>query len=287
MAKKQSMIAIVASLITGFLVILACSSNSVNASGVRLFTLCGVLAFLIQWICFTPAWFFHSERFFDLIGSATYLTITIVALIAVPEVDTRSVVLGIMVCLWGLRLGAFLFARVQAAGHDVRFNLMKHDFTWFLMTWTIQGLWVVITSSAALTAITSSNKNSFGWIGMIGVIIWLSGFVIEIVADEQKRRFKLNSSNQHSFINKGLWSWSQHPNYFGEIILWIGVMVVALPVLSGWQYLSLISPVFVFFLLTRISGIPMLDSAARKRWGDDPDFQKYRESTPVLILKRP
>jgi|TARA_B100000959_G_scaffold130265_2_gene136649 steroid 5-alpha reductase family enzyme len=287
MAKKQSMIAIVASLITGFLVILACSSNSVNASGVRLFTLCGVLAFLIQWICFTPAWFFHSERFFDLIGSATYLTITIVALIAVPEVDTRSVVLGIMVCLWGLRLGAFLFARVQAAGHDVRFNLMKHDFTWFLMTWTIQGLWVVITSSAALTAITSTNKNSFGWIGIIGIIIWLSGFVIEIVADEQKRRFKLNPSNQHSFIDKGLWSWSQHPNYFGEIILWIGVTLVALPALSGWQYLSLISPVFVFFLLTRISGIPMLDSAARKRWGDNPDFQKYKETTPVLILKRP
>ncbi len=281
------MIAIVASLITGFLVILACSSNSVNASGVRLFTLCGVLAFLIQWICFTPAWFFHSERFFDLIGSATYLTITIVALIAVPEVDTRSVVLGIMVCLWGLRLGAFLFARVQAAGHDVRFNLMKHDFTWFLMTWTIQGLWVVITSSAALTAITSTNKNSFGWIGIIGIIIWLSGFVIEIVADEQKRRFKLNPSNQHSFIDKGLWSWSQHPNYFGEIILWIGVTLVALPALSGWQYLSLISPVFVFFLLTRISGIPMLDSAARKRWGDNPDFQKYKETTPVLILKRP
>ncbi len=287
MAKKQSMIAIVASLITGFLVILACSSNSVNASGVRLFTLCGVLAFLIQWICFTPAWFFHSERFFDLIGSATYLTITIVALIAVPEVDTRSVVLGIMVCLWGLRLGAFLFARVQAAGHDVRFNLMKHDFTWFLMTWTIQGLWVVITSSAALTAITSTNKNSFGWIGIIGIIIWLSGFVIEIVADEQKRRFKLNPSNQHSFIDKGLWSWSQHPNYFGEIILWIGVTLVALPALSGWQYLSLISPVFVFFLLTRISGIPMLDSAARKRWGDNPDFQKYKETTPILILKRP
>ena len=287
MAKKQSMIAIVASLLTGFLVILACSSNSVNASGVRLFTLCGVLAFLIQWICFTPAWFFHSERFFDLIGSATYLTITIVALIAVPEVDTRSVVLGIMVCLWGLRLGAFLFARVQAAGHDVRFNLMKHDFTWFLMTWTIQGLWVVITSSAALTAITSTNKNSFGWIGIIGIIIWLSGFVIEIVADEQKRRFKLNPSNQHSFIDKGLWSWSQHPNYFGEIILWIGVTLVALPALSDWQYLSLISPVFVFFLLTRISGIPMLDSAARKRWGDNPDFQKYKETTPVLILKRP
>ena len=215
------------------------------------------------------------------------MTITIVALIANTEVDTRTVVLRIMVCLWGLRLGAFLFARVQATGHDVRFNLIKHDFTWFLMTWTVQGLWVVLTSSSALTAITSTDKKSFGWIGMIGMIIWLSGFVIEIVADEQKRRFKLDPSNQHSFINKGLWSWSQHPNYFGEIILWIGIMIVALPALSGWQYLSLISPIFVFLLLTKISGIPMLDSAARKRWGDDPDFLKYRESTPVLLLKRP
>ena len=287
MEKKQSITAIVASLVTGFLIILACSSNGVNASGVRLFTLCVVLAFLIQWICFTPAWFFHSERFFDLIGSATYLTITIIALIAIPEIDTRSVVLGIMICLWGLRLGAFLFARVQATGHDVRFNLIKHDFTWFLMTWTVQGLWVVLTSASALTAITSNHKKSFGWIGIIGIIIWLSGFIIEIIADEQKRRFKLDPSNQHSFINKGLWSWSQHPNYFGEIILWIGVTLVALPALSGWQYLSLISPVFVFFLLTKISGIPMLDSAARNSWGDNPDFLKYKETTPVLLLKRP
>ncbi len=287
MTNKNSVLTIFISLFIAVLIILAGSSGGVNASGIRLFAMCGLIAFAIQWICFIPSWFLHTERFFDLVGSATYVTVTLVALVATPELDTRSIFLGLMICLWGLRLGTFLFARVQAVGHDARFDLMKHKFAWFLMTWTIQGLWVLLTSSAALAAITASERNSFGWIGVIGVILWFTGFVLEIVADEQKRRFKLNPSKQNSFITEGLWGWSQHPNYFGEIVLWAGVSLVALPGLSSWQYFTLVSPIFVFVLLTRISGIPMLDSAARKRWGDDPDFQKYKDSTPVLFLKRP
>ena len=287
MKTRQSVIAIAASICTAFFVVIACSDNGLNASGIKLFALCSILAFLIQWICFIPSWLFHTEKFFDLIGSATYLTITIVSLIALPEVDARSVLLGLMICSWGLRLGAFLFARIKAVGHDARFDLMKYNFAQFLMTWTIQGLWVVLTTSAALSAITSNSKKDFGWIGAIGVITWLLGFIIEIVSDEQKRRFKLDPKNQNSFINRGLWAWSQHPNYFGEIVLWAGVSLVALPALSGWQYVSLISPIFVFVLLTKISGIPMLDSAAKKRWGDDLEFQKYKEVTPVLFLKPP
>ncbi len=287
MTNKNSVLTIFISLFIAVLIILAGSSGGVNASGIRLFAMCGLIAFAIQWICFIPSWFLHTERFFDLVGSATYVTVTLVALVATPELDTRSIFLGLMICLWALRLGTFLFARVQAVGHDARFDLMKHKFAWFLMTWTIQGLWVLLTSSAALAAITAGERNSFGWIGVIGVILWFTGFVLEIVADEQKRRFKLNPSKQNSFITEGLWGWSQHPNYFGEIVLWAGVSLVALPGLSSWQYFTLVSPIFVFALLTRISGIPMLDSAARKRWGDDPDFQKYKDSTPVLFLKRP
>ena len=287
MTTKNSIFAISVSLIAALLIVLAGSSNGVDASGIRLFAICGLIAFGIQWICFIPSWFLHSERFFDLVGSATYLTVTVVALLAVPEIDTRSVLLGLMICLWGLRLGTFLFARVQAVGHDARFNLIKHKFAWFLMSWTVQGLWVLLTSSAALAAITASERNDFGIIGIIGIILWLTGFVIEIVADEQKRKFKLDPSKQNSFITDGLWSWSQHPNYFGEIVLWIGVSLVALPGLSSWQYFTLISPVFVFILLTRISGLPMLNSAARKRWGDDPEFLAYKKSTPVLIPRPP
>ena len=284
MTNKHSIFSIFVSLIVALLIVLAGSSSGVDASGVRLFAICGLIAFAVQWICFIPSWFLHSERFFDLVGSATYLTVAVVSLLAIPKIDTRSVLLGLMICLWGLRLGTFLFARVQAVGHDARFNLIKHKFAWFLMTWTVQGLWVLITSSAALAAITSSKRSDFG---IIGIILWLTGFVIEIVADEQKRKFKLDPSKQNSFITDGLWGWSQHPNYFGEIVLWIGVSLVALPGLSSWQYFTLISPVFVFILLTRISGLPMLNSAARKRWGDDPEFLAYKKSTPVLIPRPP
>ena len=287
MTNKHSIFSIFVSLIVALLIVLAGSSSGVDASGVRLFAICGLIAFAVQWICFIPSWFLHSERFFDLVGSATYLTVAVVSLLAIPKIDTRSVLLGLMICLWGLRLGTFLFARVQAVGHDARFNLIKHKFAWFLMTWTVQGLWVLITSSAALAAITSSKRSDFGIIGIIGIILWLTGFVIEIVADEQKRKFKLDPSQQNSFITDGLWSWSQHPNYFGEIVLWIGVSLVALPGLSSWQHFTLISPVFVFILLTRISGLPMLNSAARKRWGDDPEFLAYKKSTPVLIPRPP
>lgn len=287
MTNKHSIFSIFVSLIVALLIVLAGSSSGVDASGVRLFAICGLIAFAVQWICFIPSWFLHSERFFDLVGSATYLTVAVVSLLAIPKIDTRSVLLGLMICLWGLRLGTFLFARVQAVGHDARFNLIKHKFAWFLMTWTVQGLWVLITSSAALAAITSSKRSDFGIIGIIGIILWLTGFVIEIVADEQKRKFKLDPSKQNSFITDGLWGWSQHPNYFGEIVLWIGVSLVALPGLSSWQYFTLISPVFVFILLTRISGLPMLNSAARKRWGDDPEFMAYKKSTPVLIPRPP
>ena len=287
MTNKHSIFSIFVSLIVALLIVLAGSSSGVDASGVRLFAICGLIAFAVQWICFIPSWFLHSERFFDLVGSATYITVAVVSLLAIPKIDTRSVLLGLMICLWGLRLGTFLFARVQAVGHDARFNLIKHKFAWFLMTWTVQGLWVLITSSAALAAITSSKRSDFGIIGIIGIILWLTGFVIEIVADEQKRKFKLDPSKQNSFITDGLWGWSQHPNYFGEIVLWIGVSLVALPGLSSWQHFTLISPVFVFLPLTRISGIPMLDSAARKRWGDDPGFLEYKEATPVLIPRPP
>ena len=287
MTNIHSIFSIFVSLIVALLIVLAGSSSGVDASGVRLFAICGLIAFAVQWICFIPSWFLHSERFFDLVGSATYLTVAVVSLLAIPKIDTRSVLLGLMICLWGLRLGTFLFARVQAVGHDARFDLIKHKFAWFLMTWTVQGLWVLITSSAALAAITSSKRSDFGIIGIIGIILWLTGFVIEIVADEQKRKFKLDPSKQNSFITDGLWGWSQHPNYFGEIVLWIGVSLVALPGLSSWQYFTLISPVFVFILLTRISGLPMLNSAARKRWGDDPEFMAYKKSTPVLIPRPP
>jgi len=104
-----------------------------------------------------------------------------------------------------------------------------------------------------------------------------------VVADRQKSHFKADSQNDGRFINTGLWSWSRHPNYFGEIVLWIGVAVITLPVLQGWQWLTLISPVFITLLLTRISGVPMLEARADEKWGGQEDYEIYKRSTSVPI----
>ncbi|MBC8187024.1 MAG: DUF1295 domain-containing protein, partial [Proteobacteria bacterium] len=126
-----------------------------------------------------------------------------------------------------------------------------------------------------------------GLVAALGGFLWVAGFAIEVAADQQKRRFRADPSNRERFIRSGLWAWSRHPNYFGEIILWIGIALIALPVLSGWQLATLISPVFVYVLLTRISGIPLLETRAKKKWGKDPDFAAYMRSTPVLFPRPP
>ncbi len=188
-----------------------------------------------------------------------------------------------MVLAWAMRLGWFLFKRISAAGGDSRFDTMKHDWAQFLMTWTLQGLWITFTAGAALAAMTSGEKASFGAVGVIGLVVWLAGFGIEAIADRQKSAFRADPANTGRFITTGLWSRSRHPNYFGEVLLWVGVAIVALPALQGWQYLTLISPLFVYLLLTRISGLPMLERSADKKWGGEPDYEAYKASTPVFF----
>jgi steroid 5-alpha reductase family enzyme len=117
----------------------------------------------------------------------------------------------------------------------------------------------------------------------LGVIVWLIGFAIEVVADTQKRRFRADPANAGRFISTGLWSRSRHPNYFGEILLWSGVALMAVPTLSGWRWVVLISPVFVWLLLTRVSGVPLLEARAAARFGDDLAYGAYVKHTPVLV----
>ena len=155
----------------------------------------------------------------------------------------------------------------------------------FLRVWTLQGLWVFITSVAGITAISSRKIIDPDIFLYFGSLLWIFGFLFESIADYQKRKFR--SENQNQFIQTGLWSLSRHPNYFGEIMLWVGVTLIAYPVLSGWQLCTLISPIFVYVLLTKISGVNLLENRAIKKWGSDPDYMNYLEKTPVLIMKKP
>jgi steroid 5-alpha reductase family enzyme len=284
---RVSIAGIAVALTVGTGVTAAGSSGSLKAGGMSVFAIAAVLAFVINWVVFVPSYRWRTEAYFDLTGSLTYVSVITLSVLASDDLDTRALVVAGAVLIWAARLGSFLFRRVRSDGGDGRFDWIKTDFLRFLMTWTLQGLWVLLTLAAALAVITAEDRESIGAFLIVGMTLWLAGFVIEVVADRQKSTFRADPANEGRFITSGLWAWSRHPNYFGEIALWTGIAIAAIPVLSGWRWLMLISPVFVIVLLSRISGIPMLERRAHKRWGTDPEFRAYTDATPVLIPRPP
>ena len=247
-----------------------------------------ILAFLIQWVAYIPAYVFQTEKFYDLTGSLTYLSVTWYALILASgdfaNANLANTVIVLLISLWALRLGSFLFMRIHKDGEDKRFRTIKPSATQFFMTWTLQGLWVSLCSMCALTAISSDSGVVVNALFYFGLGLFLLGFSTEIVADNQKSKFRSFPENRDKFITTGLWAKSRHPNYFGEIVLWAGIAVMSFSSLEGWQYLTLISPIFTYILLVYVSGVRMLEARADIKWGHDENYKKYKSNTPVLWL---
>ncbi len=283
----QSTVAIAAAVLIGTAMAWAGSDGGDHAGALPVFALCGILAFAVNWAAFIPAVMNRTERYYDLTGGVTYISVILAAVLLSRPLDLRGVLVVAMVLIWSLRLATFLYRRILRAGHDDRFDDLKTQPLPFFMAWTLQGLWVLLTAAAALAVITGGTREPLGVVGMVGITIWAIGMVIEIVADRQKSNFKADPLNEGKFINVGLWAWSRHPNYFGEIVLWTGMAILAVPVLQGWQWATLISPLFVTVLLTRISGIPLLEKKADRVWGGQTEYEEYKRRTPILIPKPP
>ncbi len=271
----------------GVLLALAGSDGSGRLAGIPVFALCVALAFAIQWLAFVPAYLAQSERYFDLTGSFTFLSLALFALAVSEQPDARTVIIALLVACWAVRLGWFLSARIRRDGFDRRFNRIKQDFAAFLMTWSLQGAWVAVSFAPGLAAIAASSRAPADGFLAAGALLWALGFAVEVAADEQKRRFRSQAANAERFIASGLWAWCRHPNYLGEILLWVGIAVAAWPALQGWALLTLASPLFIILLLTRISGVRMLQASGQRRWGDDPEYRDYLARTPVLIPRPP
>ena len=246
-----------------------------------------LLVYIIQWVAFIPAYMFQTEKFFDLTGSITYSSVFIYCIYLATSGDLNwgSLVISILVILWAGRLGTFLFTRIAKDGEDKRFRTIKPDKAQFFMTWTLQGMWVSLCSLCAITGIASDTGIIVNNIFYIGLVMFIGGFAIEIVADQQKTAFRAIPENSNKFITSGLWSKSRHPNYFGEIALWTGVAVMSFSSLSGIEYLTLISPIFTYLLLVKISGVRMLEGRGQKTWGDDEEYIAYMKNTPMVMIK--
>jgi steroid 5-alpha reductase family enzyme len=257
--------------------------GDLRISGWPAMTLLALGCLGIQWLAFVPARLLQTERFYDLTGSLTYIAVTLAAIVTAAAPSGPQWLIAAMILVWAGRLGSFLFRRIHAAGGDQRFDHIKISSSRFFVAWTLQGAWVVMTSCAAVSAILSEQPTAVGTVFAIGAAMWVVGFVIEVVADRQKSRFRADPANEGRFINTGLWARSRHPNYFGEILLWTGIAVMAIPYLSGTQWVVMLSPLFVYALLTRVSGIPTLARRGQQLWGDDPAYQAYLSSTPLLV----
>ncbi len=247
-----------------------------------------LLAYVIHWIAYIPAYVFQTEKFYDLTGSVTYLSVVWFVFLSTYQsisLNFGNLILVLLISIWTIRLGLFLFMRIHKAGEDKRFRTIKTSASQFFMTFTISGLWVTLCSMCALVAISSPEGLVMNALTYVGIILFIIGFGIEIVADNQKTAFRSIEANKDSFITSGLWSKSRHPNYFGEVLLWFAIAVISFSSLEGLQLITLISPVFTYILLVYVSGVRMLEDMNDKKWADDEQYKSYKKNTPMLFPK--
>uniref|UniRef100_K3WFG2 Steroid 5-alpha reductase C-terminal domain-containing protein n=1 Tax=Globisporangium ultimum (strain ATCC 200006 / CBS 805.95 / DAOM BR144) TaxID=431595 RepID=K3WFG2_GLOUD len=248
----------------------------------------------IQWLSAFYAVPKQDERFFDLTGSITFATVSLLAL-ALSSDDGkriwRAYLLTAMVWLWCVRLGTFLYLRIREVGEDTRFAGIRGNPVRFFSVWSIQGLWVFLTALPVLLSLAhSSNDSNVHVLDVVGTSLWVLGYAIEVTADHQKTQFRHDERNKGKFIQSGLWKYSRHPNYCGEILMWIAIFLIAVHTLAHrplYQALAALGPVFVTLLLTKVSGIPLLEKQGDERWGNQQAYKEYKQRTSVLLLWPP
>ncbi|XP_076840705.1 uncharacterized protein LOC143485235 [Brachyhypopomus gauderio] len=243
---------------------------------------CAAADLCVQWGGWTLASALKTEMFFDLAGSGTFILLAHLSRRWGGTSYLRQNIQTGLVTAWGLRLGTFLFLRILKDGQDRRFNKVRGSPGTFFVFWTLQAVWVFVTLLPTLILNTQQRDEPLGLRDFAGWGLWALGFVTEAIADQQKWNFKKDPDNVGRFIQHGLWAYSRHPNYLGEILQWWGLFLSASTVMQGAQHLSAASPLFVWFLLRHVSGIPILEKQAAERWGSEVAFQSYVRNTPLL-----
>ncbi|OAY46540.1 uncharacterized protein LOC110616756 isoform X2 [Manihot esculenta] len=199
------------------------------------------------------------DKVTDFAGSTNFLILAVLTLVLKGTWHFRQVVLSLLVVTWGLRLGFFLLMRILQWGEDRRLDKMRGNLGRLAIFWIFQA------------------EDIIGW------IMWSVGVSIEAAADQQKLKFKNSAENIGKWCTVGLWKCSRHPNYFGEILLWWGIFVASTPVLKGAEWLVIFGPLFLTLLLFFVSGIPLLEKSADKKFGNMAAYREYKRTTSPLI----
>jgi steroid 5-alpha reductase family enzyme len=194
----------------------------------------------------------------------------------------RGVIVSILIFIWGVRLSTHVFARNRHKPEDPRYTEWRAK--WgryqilgsFLQVFLLQSILLFLIAVPALIIITTKG-GSFTIVDAIGIAVWLIGFYFESTGDAQLRRFVSNPENKGKLMTEGLWHYSRHPNYFGEISMWWGIWIIALSVPFGIY--GIIGPLVITMLITKVSGIPLVEKAFAKK----PEFEAYKQKTSILF----
>ena len=260
------------------------SFDSIKINNFPLVYIFTIIILILNTLSFMHSYVFKTDIFFDLIGSISFISVGVTSLILITDVDANQILIFFLLIFWALRLGPFLFVRRLSAGADERLSEYFKSPLSLYFIWTMNSLWVFLTSLSMIIIFSSSQNNEFGLIQWLGLLIWVLGFLIEVVSDTQKSKF--NKKNKGAFIDVGLWKYIRHPNYLGEIIIWLGIFVISISYINSiFTALSILSPIFVFILLRFLTGVPQLEQRGQEKWGKQEKYLKYKERTGILLPK--
>lgn len=240
------------------------------------------LALVINLVMFVPAFLFKTDRLTDISYALSFIVLVAVAFLR-SSLDNAHLLLLIAITVWAVRLGGFLLFRIWKIKRDKRFDGMRESFRRFLGFWVLQGIsvFVVLLSALSLWLKPDLQLNAYS---LGGIYVFVVGLFIEATADWQKFGFNKKPKNKGKWIDSGLWKLSRHPNYFGEILVWVGMWLYVVPYMEGRElFIVLVSPLFIMTLLILVSGIPLLEKSADKKWGKVKAYQEYKKKTPVLV----
>jgi len=211
-----------------------------------------------------------------------FIVVAISALFRGAFFDTRQLITTALICMWGLRLATHIYLRNKGKEEDFRYQAMREK--WGKYTSVMSFLqvflpqWIFLLAiSFSIVIINATRGPSISYLDYLGISIWTIGFLFESISDNQLYQFKKDKKNKGKIMTCGLWKYSRHPNYFGEALLWWGIFLIALP--HPYGIYTIISPIFIFFLLLKVTGIPLLE----KKYKDDEKYQKYAEKTSVFF----
>ncbi len=241
---------------------------------------------VLQIVFFVYAALKKTDKVTDLSYGLTFIIASIFTYILnIEYVSLFKTILLLLVSIWGIRLSVYLFIRILKTGKDKRFDGVREDFKRFASFWILQAISIFIILLPTTYILISNENMSLNWISSIGLILAVVGILIEGVADSQKFIFKNEVKNRGKWISTGLWKYSRHPNYLGEIMMWVGVFVYCLVYINGIGLITILSPIYITVLLVAVSGIPTLEKEYDKRYVNNKEYGEYKRKTGKLLLK--